>query len=192
MKRTATLFLMGVIIMLSSCSSSQLESYKDTQPQLKLEEYFNGPLKAWGMVQGRTGKVNRRFEVDMVGQWQGDTGKLHEKFHFYDGERMERTWTIRKLADGTYEGTAGDVIGKADGKASGMAVKWKYTLDLPVGGKTYHVVFDDWMFLMEDGVLINRSYLSKFGFRVGELTIFMQKLQPAPEGSAASQPGREE
>jgi hypothetical protein len=104
---------MGVIIMLSSCSSSQLESYKDTQPQLKLEEYFNGPLKAWGMVQGRTGKVNRRFEVDMVGQWQGDTGKLHEKFHFYDGERMERTWTIRKLADGTYEGTAGDVIGKA-------------------------------------------------------------------------------
>ena len=32
---------------------------------------------------------------------------------------------------------------------------------------------------MNDGVLINRSYLKKFGLTVAELTIFMQKQQPS-------------
>jgi hypothetical protein len=31
---------------------------------------------------------------------------------------------------------------------------------------------------MNDGVLINRSYLKKFGITVTKLTIFMQKQKP--------------
>jgi len=54
-------------------------------------------------------------------------------------------------------------------------MRWAYRMDLPVGDKTYRITFDDFMFLMNDGVLINRSYLKKFGFTVAELTLFMQK-----------------
>jgi hypothetical protein len=48
-------------------------------------------------------------------------------------------------------------------------------MDLEVGDKTYRIKLDDWMWQMNDGVLINRSYLKKFGITVAELTLFMQK-----------------
>ena len=54
-------------------------------------------------------------------------------------------------------------------------MRWAYQMDLPVGDNTFRITFDDWMFLMNDGVLVNRSYLKKFGFKVAELTLFMQK-----------------
>lgn len=170
--------LFGVLIMLSSCSGDALDYYADTTPKADIKEYFNGPIKAWGVVQDWRGRVIKRFEVDMVGKWEGDTGTLTEHFTYYDGKKQERVWTIRKLSDGSYEGTASDIIGKATGKLSGSAVRWNYVMDLPVDDTTYRIRFDDWMWVMRDGVLINRSYLKKLGFTVSELTIFMQKQKP--------------
>lgn len=176
MKITVRLFAAGVIMFLSACSGSgQIDYYKDSKPEISLQEFFNGRIKAWGILQDRSGKVKRRFDVDMEGRWEGDVGKLYETFAFYDGEKQERVWTIIKQPDGTYQGTAADILDTATGKSSGSAVQWNYTMDLPVDGKTYRIKFDDWMFAMNDGVLVNRSYLKKFGFVVAELTIFMQK-----------------
>jgi len=161
--------------MLSGCSGNNLDYYKGTTPQADIKEYFNGPVKAWGIVQDRSGRVTRRFDVQMVGKWEGDIGTLTETFDYYDGETQKRVWTIKKLTDGSYEGTAADIIDKATGKTEGNAVRWNYVMDLPVGDTTYRIRFDDWMWVMNDGVLVNRSYLKKFGFTVAELTIFMQK-----------------
>lgn len=161
--------------MLSSCSGNPLEYYADTLPKADIKAYFNGPIKAWGVVQDWRGRVVNRFDIEMVGTWEGDTGTLTEKFTYYDGKKQERTWTIKKLADGTYEGTASDILDKATGETNGSAARWNYVMDLPVGDTTYRIRFDDWMWAMNDGVLINRSYLKKFGLTVSELTIFMQK-----------------
>lgn len=166
---------MGALIMLSSCAANQLDYYRDTTPQADIKEYFNGPIKAWGIVQDWRGRVVRRFDINLVGEWNGDTGTLTEHFAYYDGEKQQRVWTIKKMPDGSYEGTASDIIDKATGKSEGSAVRWNYVMDLPVNDTTYHIRFDDWMWLMNDGVLINRSYLKKFGITVSELTIFMQK-----------------
>ncbi len=35
--------------------------------------------------------------------------------------------------------------------------------------------FDDWMFLMEDGVMLNRATMSKFGVTLGELLVSFTK-----------------
>ena len=48
-------------------------------------------------------------------------------------------------------------------------------MDVPVGDSTYRLRFDDWMWLMHDGVLMNRSYMKKYGITVAEVTIFMKK-----------------
>lgn len=170
---------LGVVMALSGCGAGKgVDQYKGEGPALTLEQYFNGPVKAWGILQDRSGKVTRRFDIDMVGEWQGDEGTLTEKFSFYDGEIQERVWKIKRLADGSYEGRAGDILDKATGRIEGNAAQWRYVMDLPVDDTTYRITFDDWMFLMNDGVLVNRSYLKKFGFRVAELTIFMQKQTP--------------
>lgn len=177
MKTLLLICLIGGTLMLSSCSKPDIETYKGQTPSVDIKTYFTGPIKAWGIVQNRKGEVIRRFDVDMHGSWDGDIGTLEEAFDYYDGETQNRVWTITKLTDHTYEGTAPDVIGKATGESSGSAIRWAYQMDLPVGDTTYKITFDDWMFHMNDGVLINRSYLKKFGFTVAELTLFMQKQE---------------
>lgn len=167
--------LIGVALMLSSCIGNNLDYYKGTTPKVDIKEYFNGPIKAWGIVQDWRGRVIRKFDIEMVGKWEGDTGTLTEHFTYYDGKKQERIWTIKKLEDGSYEGTAADILDKATGAVEGNAARWNYVMDLPVDDTTYRIRFDDWMWMMNDGVLINRSYLKKFGITVTELTIFMQK-----------------
>jgi len=178
-KRLKGLTLMGILSFLSACSGGpSLDHYKGSDPQLDVQEYFSGPIKAWGIVQDRKGHVTRRFDVTMNGTWEGDTGTLEENFKYYDGETQKRVWTIKKIADKRYEGTAGDILNKAEGELEGGAMRWAYQMDLDVGDNTYRITFDDWMFLMNDGVLINRSYLKKFGITMAELTLFMQKQEP--------------
>lgn len=163
--------------MLNGCKGNTLDYYKGSEPKADLEAYFTGPIKAWGVIQDWRGRVVSRFDVDMVGTWKDGVGTLKEDFHYYDGSTDQRIWTITKLADGTYEGTAGDIIGKALGGTEGGAVNWHYSMDVPVDDTSYRLKFDDWMWQMNDGVLLNRSYLKKFGFTVAELTLFMQKQE---------------
>ena len=178
MKLLKMLATLGVIFALNGCAEHSLDDYKNTTPKADIKEYFNGHVKAWGIVQDRSGRVVRRFDVNMVGVWDGDVGTLTEHFDYYDGKKQERVWTIKKLDDSSYEGTASDIIDKAVGKTEGSAVRWSYVMDLPVDDTTYRISFDDWMWVMNDGVLINRSYLKKFGITVSELTLFMQKQKP--------------
>lgn len=169
------LVMISANFLLSCSSSPTLQAYKNSKPKLDLQDYFTGPIKAWGLVQDRSGNVTRRFDVSMNGSWQGNVGTLKEDFIYYDGEAQHRTWKITKLPNKQYIATASDILGSAEASVEGNAMRWVYEMDLPVRDTTYRIKFDDWMFLMNDGVLINRSYLKKFGFTVAELTLFMKK-----------------
>lgn len=169
--------MMSFISILSGCSSTQVQDYKNEKPQLVLEDYLNGDLQAHGFFQDRAGLVVKKFKVTMKGTWTGNTGTLDEAFEYSDGTKSKRVWTLKKEADGKYTGTASDVIGVAYGESAGNAFRWKYTLDLPVGEKTYHVQFDDWMYLLEDGIMLNKSKMSKLGFDLGEVTLVFFKKQ---------------
>lgn len=153
----------------------RVTDYKDNKPKLAFEEFFNGPVMAHGIIQSRSGKVQRRFTVDMRGTWNGDKGTLEELFIYDDNERQERVWNVTRLGNGKYTGTAEDIIGAATGEQAGNAIRWKYVMRIPVNGRTYDIKFDDWMYLMPDGTMLNRSTLTKFGIRVGEVSIYMKK-----------------
>ena len=176
MFRKFILSLVFSITFLAACATPQLEEQEKKTPVFVLEDYFNGPVKAWGLVQNRSGKVLRRFEVTMNGKWDGHKGTLNESFNYYDGQVQHRTWHITKNTDGSYEGRASDIFGKAIGYTQHGSLQWQYDMNLETKkGEHYRITFDDRMFVMRDGVLINHSDLSKFGFKVAELTIFMQK-----------------
>jgi len=169
------LFVIGVVMLLSACSGIDGKKYIDAKPKFDLKAYFTGPIKAWGIVQDRSGNVVSRFDITMKGTWEGNRGTLVEDFVYYDGTKQQRIWKILDRGDGTYQGLADGIIGKAEGISFGNAGQWTYVMDLPVGESTYRLRFDDWMWVMNDGVLMNRSYMKKFGFTVAEITIFMQK-----------------
>ena len=167
--------LAALVLSTMGCSTMNVNDYAGERPALDFRAYFNGPVKGWGMFQSRSGKVERRFVVDVDARWTGDTGTLDERFVYADGTTQRRVWTIRRVGEGRYVGTADDVIGEAIGESAGNAVRWRYVLALPVDGKTYHVDMDDWMFLMDDRVMLNRTSMSKFGFSLGEVTLSFDK-----------------
>jgi hypothetical protein len=162
-------------LLVSSCASVTPETYKAEKPTLVLENYFNGIVDGWGMFQDRSGQVIKRFTVVMRCTWTGDTGVLDEDFIYSDGTKEKRIWTIKRLPNNRYIGTASDVVGQADGHASGNALQWNYTLALKVGEKTYDVKMNDWMYLVDEKVMINRAAMSKFGVHLGDVTLSFTK-----------------
>ena len=161
---------------LAGCASPTPADYASQSPKLDLRQYFNGKLLAHGIVTDRSGKVLQRLTVALTGTWVGDIGTLDERFTYADGRKETRVWTLKRGPDGRYIGTAADVLGEAQGQAAGNALNWRYTLLLPVDGRTWEVQFDDWMFLVDDQVMLNRAVMSKFGIRLGEVLLSFQKL----------------
>ena len=166
--------LLGLAV-LAGCATPGVAHYRAELPALDLKTYLNGTLDAWGVFQGRSGEVKKRFHAVIDAKWNGDTGVLDENFKWSDGTTSRRLWTLIRQADGSYRGRADDVVGEAVGEVAGNALRWRYVLALPVDGKTYHVDFDDWMFLMDEKVMLNRSYMSKWGFNLGEVTLTFSK-----------------
>ena len=172
------LLVVCTALVLAGCSSPKVQDYAQTEPKLDLFTYFAGKTQAYGQFQDRAGAVKRRFTVDITGTIEGDVLTLDERFVYDDGEEEQRVWLIKRLADNQYSGTAGDVIGEAQGYSAGSVFNWRYTLDLPYKDSSIYVKFNDWMFLQSDGVMLNRAEVSKCGFKVGEVTLFFSKAQP--------------
>ena len=172
------LLVLYSLVLLAGCSSPQVQDYAQTEPKLDLFTYFAGDTQAYGQFQDRSGAVKRRFTVAITGTVKDDVLTLDEQFLYDDGEQEQRVWVIKRLTDNTYSGTAGDVIGEAQGRSAGSVFSWRYTLDLPYIDSSIHVKFADWMFLQTDGVMLNRAQVTKWGFNVGEVTLFFSKAQP--------------
>ncbi|MGR3541303.1 MAG: DUF3833 domain-containing protein [Hasllibacter sp.] len=181
MRRAAILCL----ALLAACGRPSLDDPNLSGRQLDLERYFDGRTTAHGQFQDRFGTVRRRFEVAIDGTWDGETLTLVEDFSYDDGTTERRVWTLRKTGPDrpgqTWEGTAPGVIGTATGEERGDAFNWRYTIDLPVPGeapgttRTLRVTFDDWMWLLPDGKLLNRAYMERFGVEIGEVVIFFER-----------------
>lgn len=163
------------VVVLAGCSTQDINQYAAEKPVLELREYLNGTLDAYGIFTDRSGQVVKRFTVTMKGSWTGDDGILDEDFVYSDGTTQKRIWRLKRLGNGRYSGTADDVVGEALGQQSGNAFQWSYTMALPVDGKVYEVQFDDWMYLITDRVMLNKATMSKFGFRLGEVTLSFTK-----------------
>ncbi len=177
MKRRMLVTLAGAstALLLGGCASHSIEQYANQKPTLDLQQYFNGTLDAYGVFTDRSGAVVKRFTVLMQCSWTGDEGVLNEDFSYSDGSKQTRIWRLKKTGNGRFVGRADDVVGEALGESQGNAFHWTYTMRLPVDNSVYDVQFDDWMYLMADKVMLNKATMSKFGVRLGEVTLSFTK-----------------
>lgn len=166
----------GSITLLTGCAAPGVESYKGETPKLDIREYLNGKLKAFGTIQDFTGKTVSRFTVDIDASWDGNVGTLKEDFVFASGETEERTWTLTMQDDHHFTGQAHDVIGTAKGKQYGNSLNMHYTLEREINGRNMHFSMDDWMFLVNENYLINKTKMKKIGIPVATLTIGFHKV----------------
>ncbi|MEM9442684.1 MAG: DUF3833 domain-containing protein [Pseudomonadota bacterium] len=179
MKRLILAF--AVLLSVSACSKPSIDGslYLEKSPNFRLERFFDGEVKAWGIVQDRSGNLLQQFEADILGTFEDGILTLDETFAYSLGDGVkERVWTIKKEGDNRYSGSAGD-IPTAAGTAYGNAMFWGYEMDLPVDGGTYRVTFEDWIWAVDDQRIFNRSYIKKFGIVFAEVTIFMERKSPS-------------
>lgn len=176
MNRLFKLFAVISVLFVAACSGKpDLQDPVLSDRQLNLEEFFVGKTVAHGQFQDLFGTVQRRFDVDITGTWDGKTLTLVEDFIYDDGELEQRIWTLDKTGDNTWRGSAPGVIGVATGAEKGDTFNWAYRIDLPVRSGTMRVDFDDWMWLMTDNRVLNRAYVSRAGIQIGEAIIVFEK-----------------
>ncbi|MEJ7686318.1 MAG: DUF3833 domain-containing protein [Variovorax sp.] len=170
--------LIAATVLFAGCAAPRPSDYAAERPVLSLRDYFDGRVEAHGMFQNRAGRVVKRFTVVMDCTWSGDDGVLDERFTFSDGSTQRRIWKLKALSGGRFTGTADDVMGTAQGEQKGNAFHWTYTLLQPVDDSVYEVQMDDWMFLVDDKVMLNRAEMSKFGVAIGAVTLSFTKPKP--------------
>ncbi|MBV8680334.1 MAG: DUF3833 domain-containing protein [Aquitalea sp.] len=168
-------WLLAVVPLLAACSTPDIQSYQDNTPKLDLYQFFSGHTQAWGMFRDRSGKLIKRFSVDINGHRDGNALILDERFLYADGTRQQRSWRLEPKGNGLWRGTAADVIGEAQGEVAGNALHWRYSLLLPLDGRVWAVDFDDWMFLQDNHTMLNSAHMSKFGFGLGDVSLFFRK-----------------
>lgn len=172
------------LLLLAGCGGMEIEDFEGTEPVFVPEDYFPGQTRVWGVFYDRSGNVRRQFTADVEGRIEDGVLILDESFQFKDGETDTRIWRLQNEGDGRYTGTANDVIGTAEIRTAGQAINLNYDVDLEVDGTSYQVHFDDWLILQPDDVVMNRATVTKFGFTVGELFAFFQKVE-APSAGAS-------
>ncbi|MGB1139426.1 MAG: DUF3833 domain-containing protein [Halioglobus sp.] len=163
--------LLALLVLVAGCSSVKVTDYSDMEPAIDLETFFQGELTAHGVVKNRAGRVIRTFNADITAYWENSVGVLEEHFLFDDGEKDFRKWVLTPTGDGTYVGTAGDVVGDGQLTFAGNSVFLDYVLRIPYGDGSVDVRVDDRMYLVAPGVLINESEMTKFGVKVGSLLL---------------------
>jgi hypothetical protein len=176
MKKVTTTLLM--LTGLSGCGISiDPDKYLSNEPRFKPFEFFHGNVNAWGIVQNRSGNIVQQFTVTIEGNINSSGALvLDEEFTYQIGQGIKRrVWELTRLNDNRLEGKANDILNPATGQIYGHAMRWQYSMDLPVEETSYRVNFDDWMWAFDTQTLINRSYIKKFGITMAEVTIFMQK-----------------
>jgi hypothetical protein len=174
------LLLAGASLGLAGCAAPGIDHYRAERPVFELHRYLSGRLRAHGLFMKRSGEVAQRFVVEMEGHWSGapgaEQGELDERFTYSDGRTERRVWRLSHQGGGRYSGRADDVVGEARGESAGNAFHWTYTLRLPVDGRDVEVQFDDWMYLIDERVMLNRASMSKFGIHLGDVLISFEKL----------------
>jgi Protein of unknown function (DUF3833) len=186
MLETLALILAGIAIALLahwvwlrlfSFNAQVPEDYRDTIPQFDISRELNGPMEAEGIIYDFSGRVASRFTARMSGSWDGPSGTLTEDFSYASGRKQRREWRLKLGEDGNFVAVADDIVGTGNGRQMGATVRLAYRIRLPedAGGHVLDVV--DWMYLSENGAILNKSEFRKFGIKVGELVASFRKAE---------------
>ncbi|MEM8630522.1 MAG: DUF3833 domain-containing protein [Pseudomonadota bacterium] len=153
------------------------EDYAGLGPEFDIRQHLNGPLLCEGVIYGPTGRVTSRFTADFEASWDGNKGTMAEDFAYDSGAVQKREWRLTIGDGGRIIAEADDVVGQGEGSQTGASVLLRYNIRLPEESGGHVLSATDWMYLVGDGVIINRSQFRKFGIKVAEL---VATIRPNP------------
>lgn len=160
---------------LAGFTAQRPADYAGTEPAMDIRRHLDGPMHCEGVIYGPMGRVNSRFVAQMEGRWDGPSGVLDEHFRYATGTEQHRQWRLTVGNDGSVRAEADDIIGTGTGRLEGASLQLKYRIRLPESAGGWVLDVTDWMYLCENGTIINRSQFRKFGIKVAELVATMRR-----------------
>ncbi len=153
-----------------------LADYQGKGPHFDPRTHLNGPILCEGVLYGPFGRVSSRFVAKMHGTWDGNRATLTEAFTYDSGKQQNREWRLSLSNDGTIKAEADDLDGPGIGHSQGPACEMHYRIRLPAEDGGHLLDVTDWMYLMPNGTIMNRSQFRKFGIKVAELIATMRPM----------------
>jgi hypothetical protein len=173
----AVIFALLIVARFVGFSAQHPRNYVGKGPIFDVRSHLNGPMICEGVMYGPFGRVSTRFVAKMNGNWDGNKGRLREEFSFDSGTKQQREWYLTVTHDGTVEARADDVIGVGQGLQMGSVLRLNYRLKLAQGAGGHVLDVTDWIYLLENGTLVNRSQMRKFGIKVAELVATIRRVE---------------
>ncbi len=158
-------------------AAQQPQDYAGSEPALDIRRHLSGPMLCEGVIYGPTGRVTSRFVADMMGRWDGNRGVLDEHFRYAGGNAQSRQWRLTLGNDGHIAAEADDLTRPGTGQQEGGSVRLSYRIRLPEHAGGWELDVTDWMYLCENGTIMNRSQFRKFGITVAELVATMRRVE---------------
>ena len=178
------LILIGVLLTLAllvaaarfrGFAAQKPADYAALGPRFDLREHLSGPILCEGVIYGPMGRISSRFVADMEARWDGNKGVMTEHFSYDSGVTQTREWRLTLGNDGQIRAEADDVEGAGEGWVSGPTVLLRYRIRLPESSGGHVLDTTDWMYLVDNGTIINRSQFRKYGIKVAELVATMRR-----------------
>ncbi|MXQ08139.1 DUF3833 family protein [Alphaproteobacteria bacterium GH1-50] len=183
-------FLLGLILALGAfwLRANQLgfaaqvpAEYRNGEPPFDIRQVLNGPMACEGVIFGPTGRVSSRFVAEFHASWDGDTGRMTERFLYDNGDTQDREWRLTVDDAGAIRAEADDLVGIGRGRQAGHSVMLNYRIRLPEASGGHVLDAIDWMYLTDNGTIINRSQFRKFGIKVAELVATIRPMEAVDE-----------
>ena len=163
-------FALGVLLLGGCGAPLAATAFAGTAPAFDPVTFWTGHTASWGVIENLDGAPTSIITTTTDGTPEGADG-LHMIQHVYhDGDDSVRDWHIRRLGHGRFQATANDVIGTAYGVTSGRTLHWSWTLAAKPGNPLFDVTMNQWMYLADNGTLMNRTVITKLGLRLAEIS----------------------
>ena len=156
----------------------KIEDFEGKGPEFRPEDFFNGRLEGWGVIEKPTGGVQKRFTVAAEGRsFQPGEVDYTETWTFDDGHVDTLNWKIRAGADGAYSGTEDRIEGEAEGEQAGCAFHWRYSRDTPQpDGGSMKLNFDDWFIRIDEDAVVVKGTAGRMGLPFAVAHVTFRKL----------------
>lgn len=164
------LCLCAVLLAAGCAAPLRPEMFATTSPAFDPVTFWSGGTASWGVIEDRDGAPTAIVTTTTDATAEGLDG-LHMVQHVVtNGKDTVRDWHIRRLGNGQFEATANDLVGTARGVASGRTLHWTWTWATNPGNPLLNVKMEQWMYLADNGTLMNRTIISKLGVRLAEVS----------------------
>jgi hypothetical protein len=138
---------------------------------LVLEEFFSGLIRAEGSFVNVWSRARRGIVIDILPSWDGRVLVLDEHYFYSDGEIDHKVWRLERTTPGVFSGSSVGMVGAGRVWTEGRAVRLRYRLIL--AGMSFD--FDETMVLRDDGSVLGRSTVKKWGLLVGRVELTLRR-----------------